>query len=181
LNTHLGSLIIAALVLGAAAPRSLPAQGTPMKVDPSWMKVKPVDSTVELLVAAGLTPANGGMNFNGATAGGLTVTVPVKWHVILHFINDDQNMPHSVEVTKAEVPVPAIPAKPAFTGAESKNATQGVDVGSKQDVRFTAEQAGSYVILCEVPGHGAAGMWIRLAVSPTAAKPEIQVTLVPAP
>ena len=174
LNTRIGSLVIAAALLSATAPRSLAAQAAPIKVDPSWMTVKAADSTVEFRLMAGMTPVNGGMNFDGATAGAITLTVPVKWHVTLHFINDDENMPHSAEVTKAESPVPAVQPKPAFAGAESKDATQGVNTGSKQDVHFTADQPGSYLIVCEVPGHGAAGMWIRLAVSATATKPEVQ-------
>lgn len=175
LNTRIGSLVIGALLLGAA-PSLAAAQAAPVKVDPSWMTVKAADSTVEFRLMAGLTQANGGMNFDGATAGALTLTVPVKWHVTLHFMNDDENMPHSAEVTKAEAPVPAIQPKPAFAGAESRDATQGVNTGSKQDLHFTADQPGSYLIVCEVPGHGAAGMWIRLAVSATATKPEVQAT-----
>jgi sulfocyanin len=138
------------------------------------MSVKAGDSTVEFRLTAGMTPANGGMNFDGATKGALTLTVPVKWHVVLHFMNNDDNMPHSAEVTALQTPVPAAPGKPVFPGAESKDATQGVNAGSRQDVHFTADHPGSYVIVCEVPGHGAAGMWIRLAVSATATRPEVQ-------
>lgn len=166
--------MIAAALLGAVAPRALSGQANPVKIDPSWMTVKAADSTVEFRLTAGMTPANGGMNFDGATKGALTLTVPVKWHVVLHFMNDDENMPHSAEVTSLQNPLPAAPGKPVFPGAESKDATMGVNAGSKQDVRFTADQPGSFVIVCEVPGHGAAGMWIRLAVSATATRPEVQ-------
>ena len=166
---------IAAAVLGAAAPRALPGQGASIKIDPSWVMVRPADSTVEFRLVAGMTPANGGMNFDGATAGSLVLTVPVKWHVTLHFRNDDENMPHSAEVTGAKAPVPAMPdAKPAFGGAESKDAAQGVSIGTKQDLHFTADQPGSYMIVCAVPGHGAAGMWIRMVVSATATKPAVE-------
>ena len=156
--------MIAAGALMVAMP--LTAQA-PIKVDPSWMSVRAADSTVEFRVVAGMTPANSGMNFNGSQAGGLTVTVPLKWKVILHFANDDENMPHSVVVTKADLPV-GLPGKAVFAGAESKDAAQGVNVGSKQDLHFKADQAGSYLIVCGVPGHGAAGMWIKLTVSASA-------------
>lgn len=171
MNTSFGSFVIAAALLGVVAP--LAGQG-PIKVDPSWMTVRAGESTVEFRVVAGLTAANGGMNFDGSQAGGLTLTVPLNWKVILHFANNDENMPHSVAVTKAENPVPPVPAKPAFVGAESKDAAQGVNVGSKQDLRFTADQAGTYLVVCGVPGHGAAGMWIKLTVSAVATKPEVQ-------
>lgn len=176
MNTRIGSLVIATALLGAAAQRPLAGQAPPVKVDPSWMTVKSGDSTVEFRLTAGMTALNGGMNFDGATKGALTVTVPVQWHVTLHFLNDDENMPHSAEVTSVQNPLPATPGKPVFPGAESRNATLGVDAGSKQDVHFTADQAGSYLIVCEVPGHGAAGMWIRLVVSATVTRPEVQAT-----
>ncbi|HZH41174.1 MAG TPA: sulfocyanin-like copper-binding protein [Gemmatimonadales bacterium] len=174
MRTPIGSFVLAAALLGAAAPRAASAQGATMKVDPSWVITRTSDSTVEFRLVAGMSPANGGMNFDGATAGSLTLTVPIKWHVVLHFRNDDENMPHSAEVTVAKAPVPAMPdTKPAFGGAESKDATQGVNAGTKQDVHFTADQPGSYIIVCAVPGHGAAGMWIRLVVSATATRPDI--------
>ena len=165
--------MITAGLLSVAAP--LAGQSS-IKVDPTWMTVRAAESTVAFKVVAGLTPANGGMNFDGAQSGGLTLTVPVKWHVVIHFANNDENMPHSVEVTRADLPVPGVPGKPAFSGAESKNATQGVNVGSKEDLHFTADEAGAYIVVCEVPGHGAAGMWIRLNVSASAASPQLSAT-----
>lgn len=174
MKTHLGSFTLVSAML-IAAPRLLPAQGSGVKVDPSWMTVRAPESTVEFRLVAGMTPVNGGMNFDGAIGGGLTLTVPVKWHVTLHFRNDDENMPHSVEIMPASASVPAMPdPKPAFVGAMSKDATQGVNAGSKQDIHFTADQPGSYIIVCAVPGHGAAGMWIRLVVSATASKPDVE-------
>ncbi|HWZ27060.1 MAG TPA: sulfocyanin-like copper-binding protein [Gemmatimonadales bacterium] len=161
-------------LLYAATPRALRGQATPVKVDSSWMAVRAADSTVEFQLTAALTSDNGGMNFNGAARGALTLTVPVKWHVTLHFTNEDDNMPHSVEVTLAQKPLTATSGKPAFPRAESKHAAQGVNAGAKEDVRFTANQAGSYLIVCAVPGHEAAGMWIRLSVSATATRPWLQ-------
>lgn len=175
MNTSARSWLIAAALLGAAAPCPVSAQGATLKVDPSWLTTRTSDSTVEFRLVAGMSTANGGMNFDGATAGSLTLTVPVKWHVVLHFRNDDENMPHSAEVTVAKAPVPAMPdTKAAFGGAETRDATQGVNAGTKQDLHFTADQPGSYMIVCAVPGHGAAGMWIRLVVSATASRPDVE-------
>lgn len=175
LNTHIGRFLVAASLLGAA-PRSLPAQAGSVKVDPAWLTVNTAKSTVGFRLVAGLSGANGGMNFDGATKGGLTLTVPLKWQVTLHFENNDPNLPHSVEVTPFTAPPPAMPGKPAFAGAVSKNASQGVGADSKEDIRFAADQAGSYMIICAVPGHAAAGMWIRLTVSATATRPEVEVS-----
>jgi uncharacterized cupredoxin-like copper-binding protein len=36
-----------------------------------------------------------------------------------------------------------------------------------------ANKAGAYMIFCAVPGHGLAGMWIRLKVSPTEKRPTL--------
>lgn len=162
-----------ASIVGAGAG-ALAGQAAPVKVDPSWLTVDAATSSVGFKLVAGFNGANGGMNFNGATKGILTLTVPVNWHVTLHFRNDDPNFPHSVAVTAFTDPVPASPGKPAFAGAISKNATQGAGADSKEDIHFTAAQPGSYLILCAVPGHAAAGMWIRLVVSATATTPLVE-------
>jgi len=43
-------------------------------------------------------------------------------------------------------------------------------------MRFDAQLAGDYLIFCGVPGHGAAGMWIRLRLSATAKTPALLLT-----
>src|SRR5215470_17887012 len=63
-------------------------------IDPNWLKADSAAAKVEVTIVAGLTSANGGMNFNGASAGALTLTVPLKWTVVLHFTNNDQVLPH---------------------------------------------------------------------------------------
>ncbi|MGE5142257.1 MAG: sulfocyanin-like copper-binding protein, partial [Acidobacteriota bacterium] len=123
----------------------------------------------------------GGMNFNGASGGGLTLTVPAHWTVILHFRNNDQVLPHSAMVIAAVTPVPVSGAKPAVAHAVTRQAEQGLPPDGHEDVQFVADRAGSYLFYCAVPGHGAAGMWIRLEVSDTARQPELAVTPAKAP
>lgn len=161
------------LILLAAAP--LASQAPPLKVDPAWLKV---DSgpRVEFSLVAGLTPANGGMNFNGASAGGLTLTVPAHWTVVLHFRNNDQVLPHSAMVIAAVTPVPATGATPAFEHAVTHRAEQGLPTDGHDDIQFVADKPGSYLVYCAVPGHGAAGMWMRLEVSSTATQPQVVAT-----
>lgn len=167
-----------ALVFAVLAAGPVAAQAP--KIDPTWLKV---DSgpRVEFSLTAGLTPANGGMNFNGASGGGLTLTVPAHWTVILHFRNNDQVLPHSAMVIAAVTPVPVSGAKPAAAHAVTRQAEQGLPPDAHEDVQFVADRAGSYLFYCAVPGHGAAGMWIRLEVSDTARQPELAATPAKAP
>lgn len=152
------------------------AQGAPVKVDLGWVRSTPADSTAELAVVAGMTETNGGLNFDGATLGAVTFTVPLGWHVVLDFKNSDPNLQHSAEVIPAATPVPVNPVPPAFKGAETKNLADGVPNGAREAVRFTADKAGTFLIFCAVPGHGAAGMWIRLDVSATAKAPGVSAS-----
>jgi sulfocyanin len=162
-----------ALFAGLAAVPTAGAQATRVTVDPSWLRANVATTTAEFTLVAGLTGTNGGMNFDGATKGGLTFVVPVGWHVVLHFRNDDQNLAHSAEVIPVADPVPMGPVTPVFKGAATRNLDTGVGVGSHEDMQFVAQKAGGYLILCGVTGHGAVGMWIRFEVSATATHPSI--------
>lgn len=164
-----------ALVLALLAAAPLASQAPTLKVDPAWLKVDS-GARVEFTLVAGLTPANGGMNFNGANAGGLTLTVPAHWTVILHFRNNDQVLPHSAMVIAAVTPVPVTGATPAFEHATTHRADQGLPTDGHEDIQFVADKPGSYLMFCAVPGHGAAGMWIRLEVSTTVTQPQVAVT-----
>ncbi|HET7790744.1 MAG TPA: sulfocyanin-like copper-binding protein [Gemmatimonadales bacterium] len=150
------------------------AQGSAGKEAASaWLKTDSTAKTAEFTVIAGLTPLNAGMNFDGAKDGGLTLTVPEGWTVVLHVRNNDQMLPHSVEVIRDSQPIPVGPVTPAFAHAATSNLAGGLSAEAKQDVRFIAAQAGNYIIFCAVPGHGAAGMWVRLVVSPAAKGPTL--------
>ncbi len=164
-------LIAAALVCDAAGARAQSPSGG--KIDPTWLRADSVAHSVEFRLVAGLTDRNGGMNFNGFGKGGLVVTVPKGWSVVLHFKNQDQNLPHSAAVIADTNPVPAGPVPPAFEHAATARADQGFSAGQGGDVRFVAAKAGSFLIFCAVPGHGPAGMWIRLEVSATAVRPAL--------
>ena len=174
---HRGIGLVLALACSGAG--ALVGQET-LKVDPTWLKIDSIHK-VEFTLVAGLTPANGGMNFNGAVSGGLTLTVPATWTVVLHFRNHDQILPHSAMVIAAVVPVPVTGATAAFAHAATHQTEQGLAADGHEDVEFVADRPGSYLIFCAVPGHGAVGMWIRLEVSSTAHLPEVAVTAPKAP
>ncbi|HEY2825715.1 MAG TPA: sulfocyanin-like copper-binding protein [Gemmatimonadales bacterium] len=163
-----GAAFAALAVTASGTTQTRARSVAPPAVDASWLKSDSARSTAEVSVIAGMTAANGNMNFNGAVAGGLQVIVPLHWHVVLHFRNNDQILPHSAEVIPATDTIPESPPAPAFPRAETGRLQQGLGPDSKQDIRFTADRAGAFYVFCAVPGHGAAGMWIRLDVSPTA-------------
>ncbi len=164
-------LLTGALLLGAVGARAQTAKGG--KIDPTWLRTDAVSKSVEFKLVAGLTDANGGMNFNGFGRGALVLTVPQGWTVVLHFKNEDPNLPHSVEVITDAAAIPAGPVPPAFEHAATSRMEQGFSAGQGADVRFVSGKAGPFLIFCAVPGHGAAGMWIRLAVSDAAEKPTL--------
>jgi FtsP/CotA-like multicopper oxidase with cupredoxin domain len=168
-------LALVGIAGGSPALAQAPASAV-VRIDPAWLKVDSGTTTAEFSLIAGLGGKNGGMSFNGATNGALTLVVPVSWHVVLNFRNDDANMPHSAVVIAAATPIPAVAGHPAFAGATTRRADQGLPTGGRESVRFDAARAGSYMIFCAVPGHGMAGMWMRLEVSATAPRPALTAT-----
>jgi len=157
--------VFAALLLAAGVAEA--------QIDPKWFRADAAAKTVDVTLVAGLTGLNGGMNFNGFSQGKLNLTVPHGWTVALHFKNEDQNLPHSVEIIADTNSLPMGPVPPAFDRATTGRLEQGFSAGQGSDVRFVAGKIGSFLIFCAVPGHGAAGMWIRLTVSATADKPTL--------
>ena len=167
-------LLIGALFLGAVGARAQTAKGG--TIDPTWLRADAAAKTVEFKLVAGLTHPMGVLNFNGCGRGGLVLTVPKGWTVVLHFKSEDPNLPHSVEVISDAAGIPTGPVPPAFERATTGRLDQGFSAGQGADVRFVAGKAGPFLIFCAVPGHGAAGMWIRFAVSETADKPGLGTT-----
>src|SRR5437867_11886121 len=105
-------LLAGALLLGAVGARAQTAKGG--KIDATWLRADAASKTVEFKLVAGLTGANGGMNFNGFGRGVLVLTVPQGWNVVIHFKNEDPNLPHSVEVIHEAAAIPTGPVPPAF-------------------------------------------------------------------
>ena len=159
------------LLWGVGAAASQTAGGG--RIDPTWLRTDAASKTVDFKLVAGLTNNNGGMNFNGFGRGGLVLTVPQGWTVALHFKNEDPNLPHSVEVIPEAAAIPTGPVPPAFEHATTGRLEQGFSTGQGAEIRFAAAKAGSFLIFCAVPGHGAAGMWIRLAVSEATGTPAL--------
>ena len=171
---------IVAVAVCAASPVPARAQGGTAApapaVDPSWLQVDTVTKTVTFQLVAGLTGLNGALNFNGFRDGELTLTVPLGWTVVMHFRNHDGMLPHSAEIISDTHPLPTGPVAPAFPRAFTLRLDQGLISEQTDDIRFIADKGGSYLIFCGVPGHGAAGMWVRFEVSGSVRKPSLAAT-----
>src|SRR6267143_592397 len=164
-----GPLLVLSVPLCAAQSPAAKAQ-----IDCNWLTVDTTAKTATFQLTAGLTQMNGGLNLNGFNDGKLTLTVPTNWTVVIRFANHDANLPHSAEVVDTTKPMPAGPVEPpAFPRAMTVRLMQGLASGEADSVRFVANKAGSYMIFCAVPGHGLAGMWIRLEVSPAEKRPSL--------
>jgi sulfocyanin len=162
------SLLVLAGTLEAQAPGV---------VDQSWLSWDSATKTVHFKLTAGLTGLNGALNFNGFRDGGLTLIVPAGSPMVVEFENHDGMLPHSAQVILNMTPVPgAAMDQAAIARAYTDKVGEGLPPQSKDRMRFTATPAGEYLFFCGVPGHGLAGMWIRLSVSDTAKAPALLAT-----
>jgi len=156
------------------APLCAAQNTTPPSIDSNWLTVDTTAKTATFRLIAGHTQLNSGLNFNGFNDGKLTLTVPASWTVVIRLTNHDTNLSHSAEVIDTTKPMPAGPVEPpAFARAMTARLMQGLAGGESDSLRFVANKAGSYMIFCAVPGHGLAGMWIRLKVSATEKRPTL--------
>lgn len=155
-----GTLLLLGTLLGPGLASAAGVHATP----PLVKAQNPAKKTVTLFVEAQANGANSGFNFNGLAKGKGGVTVPLGWEVTVDFLNHGA-IPHSAVVTTSDTGV-----KPAFPGAGMRNATAGITKGQTAHFAFRASRAGKYYIVCAVPGHEPAGMWIRLTVSAAAKK-----------
>src|SRR5438034_5770591 len=72
----------------ALATRAVAQDGTASPtVDPRWLAADTASKTAMFQLIAGLTGANGALNFNGFRDGELTLTVPLGWTVVMQFRN----------------------------------------------------------------------------------------------
>ncbi len=172
--TKLASILAGMVLISSPVCLAQNPTTTKSQVDCSWLTVDTTAKTATFQLTAGLTQLNGGLNFNGFNDGKLTLTVPTNWTVVFKFTNHDPNLTHSAEVVDTTKPMPAGPVEPpALAHAMTVRLMEGLSSGQSDSVRFVANKAGSYMIFCAVPGHGLAGMWIRLKVSATEKRPTL--------
>jgi sulfocyanin len=159
--------------LPSNATTTAPATAAPVdsgtKVN-EFMSYDAAAKSISLKLFAAHGSVNGGMNFNGASNGGATITVPVGWSVSWSFKNEDA-IPHSAIVLANKQPFPAQPVDPAIPRAYTVDVTAGLPTNGTDQTTFKASTAGQYVIACGVPGHAPSGMWINFVVSADAKAP----------
>lgn len=137
---------------------------------PDWMQVDRDAESVLLEIVAGATPANNYWNFQGLAMGEAEIVVPLGYSVTIEFRNEDQSMAHSLGIDEVETSWPAMfqDPQPVFEGAITSGPAQiatATQPGESETITFTAGQAGEYAMVCYVPGHAIAGMWINFTVS----------------
>lgn len=173
--TKLASFLASCIVLASAQAVAQTPSRTPRTpaIDCTQLTVDTATKTATFQLVGAQTGLNSGLNFNGFNDGKLTLTVPQNWNVIIQFTNRDANLPHSAEIVDTTKPMPAGPVDPTFPRAMTTKLSQGLTNGESDTFRFVANKPGSYMIFCAVPGHGLAGMWIRLNVSATDKRPTL--------
>lgn len=137
---------------------------------PEWMKVDRNARLVQIEIVAGKTALDNHWNFNGYAKGNATITVPEGYKVVIRFRNGDPSFPHSLGIGQRMAQYPPLFENPVpvFRGAISSGATSLTDStkpGEQETISFTASRAGDFVMLCYVPAHALAGMWIHFQVS----------------
>ena len=138
-----------------------------------WIQVDSAANTVTLDIVAGSDATNSNWNFNGHASGNFTVPVPEGATVTINFSNNDANMGHSIGVSESAGPWPATPdPTPVFEGAISSDPTsmtESTAAGESETITFATSTPGEFALVCYVPGHATAGMWINFIVEPAGA------------
>jgi FtsP/CotA-like multicopper oxidase with cupredoxin domain len=150
----LRGLCLWATTLVAATPLALPA--TASAAAPS-IAYEAATRTVTLMLSAG---EEAGYNFNGYANGALVVKVPTGSTVQVTMRNLAADLSHSVLVAPWSERIKGSGFTPAFPGAAPADAETGVTSHDPPiRFKFTARAAGTYALLCGVPGHALIGMW----------------------
>ncbi len=167
---------LVALFVAIAAIAPPVAHGQQQPVDSHWLSFDASAKTARFQLIAGLTGVNGALNFNGFADGDLTLVIPTGWALEMNFVNNDGMLPHSAIVVAGTLPIAAAPSTAAIPRAFTVRLSAGLPPLGKDQMRFTAAPTGEYFIVCGVPGHATAGMWMRLRVSDAATVPTMAIT-----
>ena len=134
-----------------------------------WFHVDEANQSVHMTITAGATDAKNYWNYNGATDGSMTITVPEGFTVTIDFKNDDPYMAHSLGISATTSGFGAMMEPVAvFEGAMTSNPTSMTDAtmpGEEESITFVASTAGDYTMVCYIPGHAVTGMWVYFNVS----------------
>jgi sulfocyanin len=165
-------LAILALTLSPGAPSALAAHGHSAAAS-RWLKINRSTRHVTITVIAGLNNSNRGFNFDGYAKGKATFMVPLNWTVQFAFSNHGA-APHSLALAQSHGNNPKL-ARIGGNHVEIPHATQGIMQGKTVRVSFKAKTAGTYYLICAVPGHDSFGMWDYFTISKHARTPSLKV------
>lgn len=136
---------------------------------PEWFGIDHEARSVAMTLTAGTNNRNNSWNYMGTLNGELLVTVPEGYSVTIDFVNRDRVMAHSVGVSEGDGLFGAtVEPIAAFEGAMTKNPTSMIDgtmPDESQTISFTADTAGTYLLVCYIAGHAITGMWAWFVVS----------------
>lgn len=144
-----------ALALGGCTGSAANSQGM---ADRPYLEAHPGERTANLLLLADAPVGPGQLNFDGASAGRMTVTVPVGWKVVVECIN------YSTELSDGCAVVEAGTSRLAFPHSSISRPRLGLREGKSQRFTFTASKAGGYQIVDLAGDHRRFGMWDRFEV-----------------
>jgi sulfocyanin len=150
-----------ATALALALPSLLTAAAHRPAGTPNWLVVNAKTRTVTLTLAAAY---KGGFDFDGDSNGKMVVSVPAGYKVNVTFTNKSA-VPHSAVIAAYSKRMSASGITPVFRGASTPDPTSGTSQGKTVHFSFMANKAGTYAIVCAVPGHAVAGMWDVLKVT----------------
>ena len=170
-------LFAAAVLVLVTVPGVVHSQGqlAARAPDPAWLKWNADTKTVTFQLIAGVPASASPFNFNGFTDGKLTLVIPAGATVVMPFVNED-GVPHSAEVASGTGPIPNMGGTAAIPRAYTINLLEGLPQGGKDVMRFTAAPNATFRIICGVPGHAPAGMYIDMKVDPAAKEPAMVLT-----
>ncbi len=117
-------------------------------------------ATIDSTSVAGDTLA-----FNGSRTGRHSVTVPLGWNVVGQFVNRDSVHAHSAIVIEEVYPLPTVPPPAAFPQAFTRGVEDGLAHNGRDEITFTANREGRFLIACGVPGHAEGGQRMQLVVT----------------
>ena len=123
------------------------------------------------LVALGAPGSRPGMywQLDGVDGpGGPTVSVPAGATVTVDFADGDPGHPHGFELTTAAPPYPRMAMMAGGVAAPGAFIMPvpppDGNLWYAATISFRAPSAGTYYIICPVPGHAQQGMWAKLVV-----------------
>ena len=138
-----------------------------------YLEYEPVSRTAYIDIVAtrvstidSSTMSSDTLAFNAGFSGPHTLTVPLGWRVVGQFVNRDPVHPHSAIVIPEVYPLPTVPPPAVFPQAFTRGVEDGLATNARDEMAFTADREGRFLIVCGVPGHAEAGQRMWLVVTP---------------